>query len=101
MTLSVIPIRVQKKEPGFDLYGTMVDSLQGVVLENGDVIVISSKYVASSKNRLLELQGVRPSSGASELSKNHQLDARFAEIILRESDEVFGGVLYGDRKSVV
>lgn len=92
MTLSVIPIRVQKKEPGFDLYGTMVDSLKDVVLENGDVIVISSKYVASSKNRLLDLQGIWPSSGASELSKNHQLDPRFAEIILRESDEIFGGV---------
>ncbi|MFY9299808.1 MAG: coenzyme F420-0:L-glutamate ligase [Candidatus Nitrosotenuis sp.] len=92
MSLSVIPIRVQKRAPGFDLYSSLVSSLGDTKLQSGDVIVISSKYAASSKNRLLELQGVRPSSNAAALSKKHQLDPRFAEIILRESDKVFGGV---------
>jgi coenzyme F420-0:L-glutamate ligase len=92
MSLSVIPIKVQKREPGFDLYSSLVSSLKGVSLQSGDVVVISSKYVASSKNRLLELQNIRPSHDASGLSENHQLDPRFAEIILRESDKVFGGV---------
>jgi coenzyme F420-0:L-glutamate ligase len=92
MSLSVIPVRVQKREHGFDLYQSLVSSLGDIVLQSGDVIVISSKYVASSKNRLVELQGVRPSHDASGLAKDHQLDPRFAEVILRESDEVFGGV---------
>ena len=92
MSLSVIPIKVRKREHGFDLYSSIVSSLDGVVLQNGDVIVISSKYVASSKNRLIDLQNVRPSHDAQELAKNHQLDPKFAEIILRESDKVFGGV---------
>ncbi|MEO9310156.1 MAG: coenzyme F420-0:L-glutamate ligase [Nitrososphaera sp.] len=92
MSLSVIPIKVQRKEPGFDLYTSIVDSLKDISLENGDVIVISSKYAASSKNRLLDLQRIRPSVDAVSLSKNHQLDPRFAEVILRESDKVFGGV---------
>ncbi len=92
MSLSVIPIKVQKREPGFDLYSSLISSLKDVSLQSGDIIVISSKYVASSKNRLLELQNIRPSSDATGLSKNHQLDPRFAEIILRESDKVFGGV---------
>jgi coenzyme F420-0:L-glutamate ligase len=92
MALSVIPIRVQKKEPGFDLYEDIVGSLKDVVLENGDVLVISSKYAASSKNRLLDLANIRPSSDASKLSKDHQIDPRFAEVILRESDKIFGGV---------
>jgi len=92
MSLSVIPIKVQKREPSFDLYSSLVSSLKDVSLQSGDIIVISSKYVASSKNRLLELQNVRPSPDASGLSKDHQLDPRFAEIILRESDKVFGGV---------
>lgn len=92
MPLSVIPIKVQRKEPGFDLYASIVGSLGDMALQSGDVIVISSKYVASSKNRLLDLQRVKPSAGAASLSGNHQLDPRFAEVVLRESDKVFGGV---------
>jgi coenzyme F420-0:L-glutamate ligase len=89
--LTVIPIKVQKKEPCFDLYASIADSLKDI-LENGDVVVLSSKYVASSKNRLLDLQKIRPSSDATLFSKAHQLDPRFAEVILRESDKIFGGV---------
>ncbi len=92
MSLSVIPIKVEKKNPGFDLYSSLISSLNGLVLQDGDVIVISSKYAASSENRLVELRGVRPSPDASGLSESHQLDPKFAEIILRESDKVFGGV---------
>jgi coenzyme F420-0:L-glutamate ligase len=92
MSLSVIPIKTQRRDPGFDLYEDIINSLKDVVLENGDVMVISSKYAASSKNRLLDLANIRPSSNASELSKNHQLDPRFAEVVLRESDKIFGGV---------
>lgn len=92
MSLSVIPVKVQRKEPGFDLYVSIVESLKDVTLENGDIVVISSKYAASSKNRLLDLQRIKPSTDATSLSKSHQLDPRFAEVILRESDKVFGGV---------
>lgn len=91
MSLTVIPIKVQKREHGFDLYQSVIESVKDL-LENGDVIIISSKYVASSKNRLLDLHRVKPSHGAASLARDHQLDPRFAEIILRESDEVFGGV---------
>ncbi len=91
MSFTVIPIKVQKREHGFDLYQSVIESVKDL-LENGDVIIISSKYVASSKNRVLDLHRVRPSHGAASLARVHQLDPRFAEIILRESDEVFGGV---------
>ncbi len=90
--LGVIPVKVKKKQPGFDLYEAVTESLKDVILENGDVIVISSKYIANSQNRLLELEKVRPSDGATKLSKKYQLESRFSEVVLRESDLVFGGV---------
>jgi coenzyme F420-0:L-glutamate ligase len=90
--LGVIPVKVEKKHQGFDLYETIAESLKDVVLENGDVIVISSKYIANSQNRLLVLEKVRPSVGAVKLSKKYQIGARFSEVVLRESDLVFGGI---------
>lgn len=92
MTLSVIPVKVEKKKPGFDLYEGIVDSLKDTVLENGDVLVISSKYISNSQNRLLDLEKIMPSSDALSLSKKHQLGSKFSEVILRESDSIFGGI---------
>ncbi|HXW01932.1 MAG TPA: coenzyme F420-0:L-glutamate ligase, partial [Candidatus Nitrosotenuis sp.] len=92
MTLSVIPIRVEKKQTSFDLYQSIIDSLNDVILENGDVMVISSKYISNSQNRLIDLEKVRPSADALALSKKYQLGSRFSEVILRESDSIFGGI---------
>lgn len=92
MTLSVIPIRVEKKQTSFDLYRSIIDSLNDVILENGDVMVISSKYISNSQNRLIDLEKVRPSADALALSKKYQLGSRFSEVILRESDSIFGGI---------
>lgn len=92
MTLSVIPIKIEKKQPGFDLYQSILDSLDDVNLENGDVLVISSKYIANSQDRLLDLEKVKPSSDALTLSEKYQLGSKFSEVILRESDAVFGGI---------
>ncbi len=92
MTLSVIPIRVEKKQTSFDLYQSIVSSLGNVILENGDVLVVSSKYISNSQNRLIDLEKVRPSTDALVLSKKYQLGSKFSEVILRESDSIFGGI---------
>jgi coenzyme F420-0:L-glutamate ligase len=83
---------VEKKQTSFDLYRSIIDSLNDVILENGDVMVISSKYISNSQNRLIDLEKVRPSADALALSKKYQLGSRFSEVILRESDSIFGGI---------
>jgi coenzyme F420-0:L-glutamate ligase len=92
MVLSVIPIRIEKKQSSFELYQSVVDSLHNTILENGDVLVLSSKYIANSQNRLLDLEKVIPSVDATALSKKYQLGPKFSEVILRESDSIFGGI---------
>jgi coenzyme F420-0:L-glutamate ligase len=83
---------VEKKQTIFDLYQSIIDSLNDVILENGDVLVISSKYISNSQNRLIDLEKVRPSADALVLSKKYQLGSRLSEVILRESDSIFGGI---------
>jgi coenzyme F420-0:L-glutamate ligase len=83
---------VEKKQTIFDLYQSIIDSLNDVILENGDVLVISSKYISNSQNRLIDLEKVRPSADALALSKKYQLGSRLSEVILRESDLIFGGI---------
>ena len=94
MTLTVIPLKARYQKSEFDLFNeiTKILSENVVLLENGDVIVISSKYIASSQGRILDIDKVTISENANHVSKKYKMDPKFVEIILRESDKIFGGI---------
>jgi coenzyme F420-0:L-glutamate ligase len=94
VSISVHPIKSELQTGEFDLFETMISSLakSQTTLENGDVIVISSKYVANSQGRTIEYESVVPSTQSKSLATKFHLNPKIAEIILRESDEIFGGV---------
>jgi coenzyme F420-0:L-glutamate ligase len=94
MSISVQTIKSDLKTQNFDLFETLVDLLQrsNIKLENDDVLIISSKYVANSQGRLIEYEKVMPSRESRILATKFHLNPKIAEIILRESDVIFGGV---------
>jgi coenzyme F420-0:L-glutamate ligase len=75
----------------FDL-ARFTDETLGRRLKDGDVLVISSKFVAISEGRVVELGGVRPGRLARKLAREHRMDARLCELVLRESDKLIGGI---------
>ena len=94
MTLTVIPLKARYQKSEFDLFNEITKTLSenGVLLDNGDVIVISSKYIASSQGRILDIDKVTISENANHVSKKYKMDPKFVEIVLRESDKIFGGI---------
>ncbi|MGQ0637736.1 MAG: coenzyme F420-0:L-glutamate ligase [Nitrososphaerota archaeon] len=94
MSVSVYPVKSELKTREFDLFETLVESLQRIhiILEAGDVLVISSKYVSNSQGRLIEYEHVVPSVESKSLAAKFHISPKIAEVILRESDVVFGGV---------
>src|SRR5690242_1003737 len=94
MSLTVLPVKSVLKAGQFDLFESLISDLynSGLVPENGDVLVISSKYVANSEGRILEYEKVIPSSEAKKVSRKFHIGPKMAEIILRESDIIFGGI---------
>jgi coenzyme F420-0:L-glutamate ligase / coenzyme F420-1:gamma-L-glutamate ligase len=94
MPLTVLPVKSILKKEQFDLFESLVIDLDnaGMIPRNGDVIVISSKYVANSQGRILEFNKVVPSHDAEKISKRFHMKPKIAEIILRESDTIFGGI---------
>jgi len=65
---------------------------QKLRIEDGDVVAIASKTVATIQNRLKKLDSVKPSSKARKLARRYHLDPEFVEIVLLEAEEVYGGV---------
>jgi coenzyme F420-0:L-glutamate ligase len=94
MSLTVFPIKSTLKKEQFYLFESVITDLTdaGIILQNGDVMVISSKYVANSQGRVLENDKVVPSSDAEKIAKRFRMKPSIVEIILRESDTIFGGI---------
>ena len=94
MALTVSAIKVKRKENQFDLFDTISDAIKKseISIKEGDVLVISSKFVSNAQGRLLTLDSVRTSSQSLLLSKKYRLKPEFAEVVIRESDEILGGI---------
>jgi len=94
MSLEVFPVKATRKQGKFDLYNEIKKLVEknGIPIRYGDVIVISSKYVSNSQGRILDHNSVRPSQKANELSKKFSINDKLSEVIIRESDIIFGGV---------
>ena len=94
MELMVLPLLAERKVGEFDIYETLLETLEknSTKLQEGDVLVISTKYVSNAQGRIVDLSKVKPSEKGIEISKKYQLKPEMAEIIVRESDKVFGGI---------
>jgi len=94
MGLEIRPLVVDRKSEWFSLFDDLVLALEKnrVKIENGDVLAVSSKYIANSQGRVIGLEGVRTYPGGEEIARRFHIPERFAEVILRESDSVLGGI---------
>jgi coenzyme F420-0:L-glutamate ligase/coenzyme F420-1:gamma-L-glutamate ligase len=74
-------------QPGDNIAGLIQNELRRlkIKVEDGDVFVIAQKIISKSEDRLVNLTQVTPSRDAIELADRVQKDARFVELVLRES----------------
>jgi len=89
--ITFLPVRTPRKDTLFDL-GGLVDRLLGAGVRNGDILVVSSKFIAVSEGRVVDLASVVPSDSAITTSGNLGISPELCELVIRESDEVIGGV---------
>jgi coenzyme F420-0:L-glutamate ligase/coenzyme F420-1:gamma-L-glutamate ligase len=85
-------IGTERKSSPFSLVD-LLDRIAGKELKTGDVLVVSSKFAAISEGRVVELQSVTPSEYALRLATSYNIPAQLCELIIRESDEILGGVV--------
>jgi coenzyme F420-0:L-glutamate ligase len=88
--MEIFPIKIQKKDEGFDLFRTIVES--EFQFQESDIVVISSKFVSMSEGSLIELKSVKVSERARALASRFKMDERIAQIALQESDYVVSGI---------
>ena len=86
MQLSVLPLLTDRKEEDFDIFETLLEALEknNAILEDQDVLVISTKFVSNSQGRLVNLEKINPSEEGLKISKSFQLKSEIAEIIITD-----------------
>ena len=94
MPLTVIPLKAERQNGNFVLFDEIINVLSKnkILLKNGDVIVISSKYISNSQGRIIDTTATSISDQSNYISEKFKIKPKFAEVILRESDKIFGGV---------
>ena len=94
MSLTVLPLLAERKTQQFDVFDALLDTLEknNEKLKDGDIIVISTKYVSNSQGRIVDIDKIKTSKLGDSISKEFKLKPQIAEIILRESDKIFGGI---------
>ena len=77
-------------QAGDDMARLIVDGLARarLVLEAGDILVVTSKLVSKTEGRFVDLRTVQPSSKAEEVAQITHKDPRLVELILRESTAI-------------
>jgi coenzyme F420-0:L-glutamate ligase / coenzyme F420-1:gamma-L-glutamate ligase len=88
--LEALPIHSSIKRGKFDLFDSLVAS--GLKFRDDDIIVISSKFVSMSEGALLRLGEIKVSKEARIIATRYKMDPKIAEITLRESDYILGGI---------
>ncbi|MHA7647761.1 coenzyme F420-0:L-glutamate ligase [Nitrosopumilus sp. S4] len=94
MQLTVLPLLAERKVGSFDIFEELMLTLESnnERLQDGDVIVISTKYVSNAQGRIIDLHKIKPSVKGNTISKKYLLKPEIAEVIIRESDKIFGGI---------
>lgn len=92
--LIVIPVEAPVQQNRFDLTQTLIDALHdaGQTLADGDVLAVSSKYVAISEGRVVSLADVVVTPEAAALAERYHMNPTIAQLVLAEADHVFGGI---------
>jgi len=92
--MELFGIHTRLIEPKDNLVDVILDGLrrQKISMEDRDVLVIASKAVAVVQGRLVRLSSIKPSERAKKIAEKCNLEPSFAEVVLREAENVYGGI---------
>lgn len=92
--LQFLPVKVPLQKGPFDLYQVIRAALTSneVELQDHDILVISSKFMAMSEGRFVRLDKIVPSKSAEALARRIQISSVLAELVLNEGELVLPGV---------
>ncbi|NJD76754.1 MAG: coenzyme F420-0:L-glutamate ligase [Candidatus Methanoperedens sp.] len=93
-SMQLFGIRTPLIKPGDNIVDILIYAISSsnIKPQNNDIIVLAESAVATAEGRIVNLKTVKPSEKAVKLSKLYDTDPGKMELIIRESDEIVGGI---------
>ena len=94
MVLSVYPLRCGRMHDAFALHEALYKSLKDAKMRmiSQDIVAVSTKFVAVSQGRVVRMENVQVSEEAAKLAHKFRMMPKMAELVIRESDHILGGM---------
>lgn len=91
---TVIGLKTRVLVAGDDMASILCRAAEEVAagFTDGDVLVIAESALATAEGRAIELASVTPGSEAEAFAEKYQMDPHVAEVVIRESDRIVGGI---------
>lgn len=90
-----VPVRTGIIRQGEDIIAALMGGISrseaGHII-NGDILVIAETALATAEGSIVCLESVTPGSESIRLGRTYGIDPRLVEVVVRESDEVVGGI---------
>jgi len=92
--MQLLGIKTPLIKPGDDISGVLSKAMKKADIKprDNDILVLAESAVATAEGRVVKLESITPGKKAIELSKLYENDPRKMELIMRESDEILGGI---------
>ncbi|MFW9846524.1 MAG: coenzyme F420-0:L-glutamate ligase [Candidatus Thorarchaeota archaeon] len=92
--MEIIPIKTRTITKEDDLLDVLIPSLTetGHELKNQDILGVAETPLGTTEGRVVNLADVEVSVTASELAEKYELIPAVAELVLKEADEILGGI---------
>ena len=92
--MQLFGIKTPLIKPDDNISSVLIEAMKakGIRPQDNDIIVLAESAVATAEGRTVDLETVTPSKKAVQLSRLYDTDPRKMELIIRESDEILGGI---------
>lgn len=93
-TMYVFPIKTRIITEQDDILDVLLEGLQdaGHELEDKDILAVAETPLGTTEGQVVKLSDVIVSSEAQELARKYELVPEVAELVMREADEILGGI---------
>ncbi|MHA1772112.1 MAG: coenzyme F420-0:L-glutamate ligase [Candidatus Thorarchaeota archaeon] len=90
----VIPIKTRVIQPGDNFIDVLLEGLSetGYEIEDGDILGVAETPLGTTEGQIVRLEDVEVSPKARELAEKYDIVPEVAELVVREADEILGGV---------
>ena len=93
-TFSVFGLSTGIIRPGEPIAHRVIEAARDTCggFEDCDIVILAETAVATSEGNVIDLSNISPSPQAEEFAKKYAMDPRTAEVVIRESDSIVGGI---------